>query len=498
MSKSKAALKIKYPLSNKLLSIVVLAVVPFLIITIYLIFSLLNYSKAYEEIVGNMTVANNYNVYFKENMDESIYKLVVGYVDFNTIDDDVTLQNPYIMINQLREDFNDLMADTDGESRSWLKSLLRNVDSLEGKIKIIEDNLSTGGKYDENLAILDSDIYILTDLVQYDIQYFIYYQTKDIETLQKQLHLKVNQFIMFWAVIAGINVVLVIAMAVFMVRNMTRPLSELVEVTEKIADGDFESRASINTNDEIMTLADSVNDMSEHLEIMVNTIKEDEAKMRHAELRLLQEQINPHFLYNTLDTIVWLVESNDNDKAIDVVMSLSKFFRLVLSKGQETITIKDEEQHILSYLKIQQVRYHDILEYEINIDPDIYDYEIQKMTLQPLVENSLYHGIKYKRAKGIIKVTGIKEGENIVLSVSDDGVGMDEETLNNLREEISHKCKDTKSGFGLANVNERIRMKFGPEYGMTINSKEGEGTTISITIPAIIKEKTEDNNEEHK
>lgn len=495
MSKSKENLQIKYPLSNKLLSIVVLAVVPFLIITVYLIFSLLNYSKAYEEIVGNMTVANNYNVYFKENMDESIYKLVVGYVNFDNIDEDITLKNPYAMIQELRTDFNNLMDDTDGESRSWLKSLLRNVDSLEAKIKIIEENLSTGGKYDENLAMLDSDIYILTDLVQYDIQYFIYYQTKDIGMLQEQLHLKVSQFIVFWAVVAGINVFLVIFMAVFMVKNMTKPLNELVKVTEKIADGDFESRATINTDDEIMTLADSVNDMSEHLEIMVNTIKEDEAKMRHAELRLLQEQINPHFLYNTLDTIVWLVESNDNEKAIDVVMSLSKFFRLVLSKGQEMITIKDEEQHILSYLKIQQVRYHDILEYEINIDPDIYDYEIQKMTLQPLVENSLYHGIKYKRAKGTIIISGHKEDENIILTVSDDGVGMDETALMNLREEISNKCKDTKRGFGLANVNERIRMNFGQEYGMLIDSEEGKGTTISITIPAILKKKEEDNNE---
>ena len=240
----------------------------------------------------------------------------------------------------------------------------------------------------------------------------------------------------------------------------------------------------VESSDEIGKLAVSVNDMSEHLEVLVDHIKEDERKMRHAELRLLQEQINPHFLYNTLDTIVWLIESNDSEKAVNMVISLSDFFRLVLSKGKEFITIKEEEQHIRSYLEIQQVRYHDILDYEINIDPSIYKYQILKLTLQPLVENSLYHGIKYKRAKGIININGCLEGENIVLTVCDTGVGMDDDTLQKLRDEISKPCKETQSGFGLANVNERIRMYFGSEYGMHIESEKNVGTTVRIILPA--------------
>ena len=189
---------------------------------------------------------------------------------------------------------------------------------------------------------------------------------------------------------------------------------------------------------------------------------------------------------------------SDNEKAIDVVMSLSKLFRLVLSKGQELISIRDEEEHIKNYLSIQQVRYNDILEYSIDIDKELYRYEIQKLTLQPLVENSLYHGIKYKRAKGIIEVIGRKDGNEIVLTIKDDGVGMDTETLNGLREKISKKCKDTDSGFGLANVNERIRMYFGEEYGMTINSALNEGTEIVIRIPAIMYKASKDNVYEEK
>jgi two-component system sensor histidine kinase YesM len=224
--------------------------------------------------------------------------------------------------------------------------------------------------------------------------------------------------------------------------------------------------------------------MTAHLEDMVEKGKEEERKMRYAELRLLQEQINPHFLYNTLDTIVWLIEGNSADEAVDMVVSLSRFFRVGLSHGAENISIRDEEQHTRSYLEIQQARYHDILDYEIAIDPALYPYQIQKLTLQPLVENALYHGIKYKRAKGKITVTGKLEGRRIFLTVEDDGVGMEPEKLVMLRRDIDRSCKDTEGGFGLANVNERIRIYFGEYYGMQIDSVRGVGTRVTVVIPA--------------
>ena len=476
---------ISNPIKSKLTTLVVLAMAPLLIIICYLIYSLLNYSKAYEEIVDNMTVANNYNVYFKESMDESLYKLVVGYVTFDNISSDSQLVNPYIMIGQAVHDFKSLMNDTERESRSWLQSLLKNLDSLKNKVDILKENIEEGGHYDENMQMLESDVYILTDLVQDDIQYYIYYQTKDIQELQQNLHRRVIFFIIFWASIALLIVIFVIIRAIIISRGIITPLERLVNATSRIATGDFKNQVEVNSDDEISVLADSVNNMTEQLDVMVDTIKEDEAKMRHAELRLLQEQINPHFLYNTLDTIVWLVESGDNERAIDVVMSLSEFFRLSLSKGQDIISIKEEEAHVRSYLNIQHVRYHDILEYSIEIDPKIYIFEIQKLTLQPLVENSLYHGIKYKRAKGKILVKGFLEEDRIVFLIEDDGVGIEKEALLRLQNDIAHKLEEKPSGFGLTNVNQRIKMHFGEEYGMEISSTKGVGTTIRIVIPAI-------------
>ena len=168
-----------------------------------------------------------------------------------------------------------------------------------------------------------------------------------------------------------------------------------------------------------------------------------------------------------------------------MVVTLSDFFRQVLNKGKELITIREEEQHIRSYLEIQSMRYHDILEYDIQIDQVLYDYQILKLTLQPVVENALYHGIKYKRAKGYIHVSGEMDRNLIRLTVRDNGAGMEEKELEELRKEIERPCQETEKGFGLANVNERIHMYFGEQYGIVIRSEKDRGTIVEITIPAI-------------
>lgn len=485
-------------LKGKLNFLVIAAVVPLLLVTVYLVVALFNYRNAYDLIVSRMTIANNYNLNFKEEMDESLYKLAVGAVTFDNIKDDSTLEDPYELMDELKNEFVYLgKVSEDRYSRTYVQSLLRNLDTLEDRVDDIKNNVNMGELYDINMEMLDNDIYILTELIQDDIQYYIYYQTRAIENLKVQLNSQIASFIATMSIVVGIILIIFFVLATFLRRSIVKPVDELVNATTKIAGGDFESKVRVGSDDEIGKLAASVNDMSEHLEVLVEHIKEDERKMRHAELRLLQEQINPHFLYNTLDTIVWLIETNDSEKAVNMVVSLSDFFRLVLSKGKELITIKEEEQHIRSYLEIQQVRYHDILDYDIHIDPEIYDYQILKLTLQPLVENSLYHGIKYKRAKGLIDITGVKDGDNIVLKVEDTGVGMDMETLERLRDEICKPCQETKSGFGLANVNERIRMYFGNDYGMTIDSEIGKGTIVKIKVPAKIMEEVGDMKDEN-
>lgn len=480
---------IRFSIRNKILLLSAAAALPFLLLVVYLVISLTNYSRTYDQIVSNLTVANNYNLNFKEEMDESLYKLVVGYVTFDNISKDDTLKDPYVLISELRGEFSELMdITTEVESKMWLQSLLRNINTLEKRVDDIKESALKGGMYNENIEVLDKNIYILTELIQDDIQYYIYYQTKSMEKITDTLNKQVEDFIFLCSIIIVVLVIAVSVTTLLIASGIRRPIQELYDATEKVAEGDFSARADVSSKDEIEVLAKGFNNMAENMQALVDEIKEDEAKLRRVDLRLLQEQINPHFLYNTLDTIVWLIEGNETEKAEEMVVTLSNFFRLVLSKGKEFITIREEEQHIGSYLAIQKMRYHDIMEYDIQIDKVLYDYQIPKLTLQPLVENALYHGLKYKRAKGYIHINGEKTGDVITLTVRDNGVGMDEEELEVLRKEIERPCKETEKGFGMANVNERIHMYFGQEYGMTIHSKKGKGTIVEITIPAIKSE----------
>jgi two-component system sensor histidine kinase YesM len=477
---------IRFSINKKMLMLSTAIVLPFFIMVIVLLVSMVKYSWIYDKNVSNMTIANNYNLNFKEEMDESLYKLVVGYVDFGNISSDESLKDPYALIEELREAFTTLRnITTEAESRVWLETLLRNIDTLEKRVDDIYENISIGGRYDENIKELDNNIYILTELIQDDIQYYIYYQTKAMEVVSDILNQQIQRFTIACGLLLLILATLTVIITYRITADILHPINLLYDATKKVSEGDLDARADVHSKDELETLANGFNDMAANMQKLINKIKEDEQKMHVLDLRLLQEQINPHFLYNTLDTIVWLIEGNKADKAVNMVITLSNFFRLVLSKGKEIISLREEEQHISSYLEIQEMRYHDILEYDIQINQELSKYQILKLSLQPLVENALYHGIKYKRAKGYIHISGRKSGEVLYLTVSDNGIGMDETELQELRKEIERPCRETERGFGLANVNERIRMYYGSEYGMKIESEKGKGTTVQLIIPAI-------------
>ena len=183
---------------------------------------------------------------------------------------------------------------------------------------------------------------------------------------------------------------------------------------------------------------------------------------------------------NTLDTIIWLIEAGKTEEAEEMVTELSSFFRHSLSNGEDVVTLEDEEKQVRSYLQIQQFRYKDIMDYSIDIDPAIKGTRLPKLTIQPLVENALYHGVKLKRAKGMITVTGKKDGEDIIITVSDTGAGMTKDRLAELRAGLSNR---ERVGFGLSTVDERLKLFFGEKYGLSIDSTEGEGTDVTVRIP---------------
>lgn len=477
--------QIKYPLRLKLFLVAVVIIIPMIILSVYQIVALHNYSTAYDTIVRRITSANNYNLNFKEEMDESMYKIVVESETFESIDKNSDLKNPYKLIEDARNNFTYLKNITSSrESLDWIKRILLNLDTLKDRINEIRDNLNQTGHYEQNIKMLESDIYILTEMFQEEIQYYIYYETQNFEEIRQSLNEQVKDVIVIMIVALCFIIIASIMVNILVTESITKPIRTLCDKTAMVAKGDFTTRTTCENHDELSILSDSFNDMAFKLEQQVKSIKLEQENLRHMESKLLQTQINPHFLYNTLDTIIWLIEVDKNKEAIDMVVSLSEFFRIVVSKGRDFITIREEEVHIKSYLQIQQSRYKDILDYEIYIPEGLYKYQILKLTLQPLIENSLYHGIKLLRARGKITVTGELIDDIICFHVIDNGVGMNEQELKALREEIEMLGSKQSSGFGLANVNKRIKLNYGNNYGLDIQSKERQGTDITIKIPA--------------
>ena len=249
-----------------------------------------------------------------------------------------------------------------------------------------------------------------------------------------------------------------------------QPIDRLGGGSRKAGGGNLDARINDTEVTELRNLTIQVNTMADRLEDMMEKSHQDERNLRKAELRTLQAQINPHFLYNTLDAIVWKAEAGEKDEVIQLASALSDFFRISLSSGADWIPLSQEKKHIEGYLKIQQTRYRDIMRYEIDIPDEIGDYYILKLLLQPLVENALYHGIKIKSGGGTIKVTGRLKDDMLEFSVTDTGTGMTEEA-EDLKERMK-KGQPTVSegtgGFGLVNVNLRIRLYYNQADGLKI------------------------------
>ena len=265
-------------------------------------------------------------------------------------------------------------------------------------------------------------------------------------------------------------------------RNITFPIQKLRDSMKRVQKGDFSAaEIEVYSDNEIGSLTRSFNVMTHKIQdLMAQNIQEQEQK-RKIELKALQSQINPHVLYNTLDSIIWMAEGKKNEEVVLMTASLARLLRQSISIENELVTIGQEIEYVRSYLTIQKMRYKDKLEFEINVDPRITHAQIIRLVLQPIVENAIYHGLKYKESKGMLKVHGYELGERIIIDITDDGVGMDEETLKHIYDK--HKVNYHSNGVGVYNVQQRLVLYYGKEYGIIYHSEKGKGTTATVVIP---------------
>ena len=295
-------------------------------------------------------------------------------------------------------------------------------------------------------------------------------------------------YILFTCVI--ISLVLVVIVSFKFSRTLTNPIFKLKRLMKQAESGDLTVRFNFQHNDEIGELGQSFNHMIARIDQLIQMVYVEQENKRTAEMKSLQEQIKPHFLYNTLDTISWMARDYDAEDIVRLVDALTNMFRIGLSHGKDIITVKEEITHVSNYLYIQKIRYKDKLNYVIHVDESLYAVEVPKLILQPLVENAIYHGVKAKRGGGTITITGVPEGENLVFTVQDDGAGMLQEKVEELNRRMSERSVlDEKKSFGLFYIRERIQLCYGKGYGVHVESTLGEGTRVTITLPLYQKPK---------
>ncbi|WP_438348590.1 cache domain-containing sensor histidine kinase [Paenibacillus sp. FA6] len=299
--------------------------------------------------------------------------------------------------------------------------------------------------------------------------------------------LKVVTDLQFYTIlIALITLLFAFIASWYFTNSIVRPVGKLQSLMKKVEVGELDLRFHSETTDEIGQLGNSFNNMMEEIENLINQVYMEQREKREAELKILQAQIKPHFLYNTLDTIQWMAQDRDATDIVEIVGALTTLFRISLNKGKEIIKLEEEVEHIESYLFIQMARYEDKLSYEINVPKELLQSNVLKIILQPLIENAIYHGIKTKLGTGHICVGASQEDHKLVLYVEDDGMGIPPKRLAEINHYLHMEQHDGQErGYGLFNVNERIKLSHGSSYGLKVTSVQGEGTRIEIRLPFI-------------
>ena len=445
-----------------------------------LIMEVLRSNRVYDSMITNITTANSINGYIKPAIDTEMWNIVAGKKEFDD-------GNQYQIIGQVDSQIESMMANTNSDkSRIKLEVIRRTIATLTIYVDKMGKQIEQGSLVAENELVLDN-IRGVSDVVEETVQDYMLFEVQQAEQQHSENQTRFNRWIILYSILLPCVIGFSIAAAWIISASIYIPIKKLQDLTTTITKNDLQVLLSRENVDEITELGMSFNILTGKIRELLDSKVKEQENLKKAELKALQAQINPHFLYNTLDTIVWMSESNQPGQVIEIVKALSSFFRIALSRGKDWISIRQEIEHVRSYLLIQKIRYRDILDYEIEVDENVLDGTILKLTLQPIVENALYHGIKNKRNGGTIRVRVRKADHNLVLlDVQDDGVGFTPFKLSQIQAAVANDSDEilqSESGFGLKNVHKRIQLYYGNQYGLSVESQYQKGTRVTVAIP---------------
>lgn len=430
-------------------------------------------AQSYRAIIHNITYANELNTDVKGKIEPLVWNIVAGKMTFEE-------SGIMHLISDIRSRMNDIKRNTySAESSGFMEISLRALNTLENYLIQLKTQIDEKALVEENEKTLE-EIRVCVAGINDLLQEFSSRQVVEVSILNQKMSEQSNRNFII-NILLTITVLIVGAFTFWYIsKSIMDPIDKLLNMAGKIAGGDFSFRAELAASDEFNDLAAGMNTMSEKIELLIENSVEEQKQTQKLEHKVLQAQIKPHFLYNTLDTIIWAAEAKDMGEVITLVTSLSSFFRISLSQDVDFIPVSDEIEHVRSYLIIQQIRYYDVLTYEIIVDEGIKEQKILKLLLQPLVENSLYHGIRNTRERGKITVSAKYENSKVRFTVSDTGIGITPGELEKLKNEIN--CGGGERGYGLYNVNRRLKLYYGQAEGLEIKSEYKKGTEVSFVL----------------
>jgi two-component system, sensor histidine kinase YesM len=479
---------IKERLRSSYILIIALMIIP----TMYSVIVSRIHTVQYDKIITNVSRANRLSQIVKVNISDEIWDIVAGKIEFNE-------GRQYVILRQIRLGIAGMTDSTSNEkNRQLLVVASRAEETLENYVNMLGNQINANASVAENEKIMD-EIRGVSSLIYDILQNFIVSEIESAADTNESIK-RSSVILTFIQSIIGLIIISISVYAFTSVsENIRRTIHDMEVLSSRIANGDLDARAERPNVKELNHLAENLNSMAGKIEDLIDENVQEQMNLQKAEMKTLQAQITPHFLYNTFDTIIWLAESGQTAEVIEITRAFSDFFRISLSKGHEWITVSQELEHVGNYLKIQKIRYENILTYEFNIDEGIGSIPVLKLVLQPLVENAIYHGIKNKRGRGRISVSAHlingKETQDsaendggtdyIVFTVEDDGIGFTPARLEEVLNELNKKAdaENLKAVYGLYNVNKRLNLYYDKSVSLSIKSEYGKGTIVSFTVP---------------
>ena len=469
-----ASIKDIFQQTNRLLFSITL--IPLLVISIFYTRNILNYRSA----LANVEEANAVSTIVQENVLEELWDLVFGLIQVTDYEAGNELGKVRLAIEEIQANT------TTAKESATLDVALRTLDTLDNYISEMEKNISNGRPFDENEAIMvqvDAVTVLLYDILQDFVRVEIELAGKTSDDMLVSLY-----YLMLFELI----IVLTIIYSAkknnrFLTQQIQEPLNDLIVLSEELSQGHLDYRAKEPEVAELRVVTKSMNDMAHNLHVLIEENAVKQFDLAQSELRVLQAQITPHFIYNTLDAILSLAEQGNSEQVKTMTYALSDFLRISLSKGQDWITIEKEIRHIEDYLTILQIRYGAMLTFAIDIPEEILQTEVLKMILQPLVENAVYHGTKHVRRAGKVTVAATVAEDTIRFLITDNGIGMEDERLLEIQARLAQATVDDsgEGGYGLYNVRKRLLLYYGNAASLQIDSTYRNGTTITVTVPKI-------------